>query len=81
MWTVYFHYVFLSVIFQTKGEIFCVVEVRNTQGILNLVPAILKIVLDVHQFVLDVIVFLGPDKMPRLRTGEKQRIQVVGVKL
>ncbi|CAG8438042.1 6829_t:CDS:10 [Ambispora gerdemannii] len=64
------------VIFHTNGETVCVVEVRKTEGILNLVPAILKVVLEVYQFVLDIIVFLAPETLPRSRTGEKQRFQV-----
>ncbi|CAG8507726.1 13083_t:CDS:10 [Ambispora leptoticha] len=65
------------VIFHTNGETVCVVEVRKTEGILNLVPAILKVVLEVYQFVLDVIVFLAPGTLPRSRTGEKQRLQIL----
>ena len=51
-------------------------EVRSSDGILNLVPCIINSILDEHQFIIDVIAFVGPNVMPRSRLGEKQRAKI-----
>ncbi|CAG8440959.1 8893_t:CDS:10 [Acaulospora morrowiae] len=65
------------VVFQANNETVCVVEVRSTEGILNLVPCILNTILDEHQFIIDVIVFIVQGSLPKSRLGEKQRAKVM----
>ncbi|GBC03878.1 hypothetical protein RclHR1_05380015 [Rhizophagus clarus] len=65
------------VVFQANGETVCLVEVRASEGILNLVPCIMNSILDEHQFIIDVIVFIGPGTLPKSRLGEKQRTKIM----
>jgi acyl-CoA synthetase (AMP-forming)/AMP-acid ligase II len=65
------------VVFQANGETVCIVEVRSSEGILNLVPCIMNSILDEHQFIIDVIVFIGPGTLPKSRLGEKQRTKIM----
>jgi hypothetical protein len=65
------------VVFQANRETVCVVEVRASEGILNLVPCIINSILDEHQFIIDVIVFIEPGTLPKSRLGEKQRTKIV----
>ncbi|RIA97927.1 hypothetical protein C1645_751184 [Glomus cerebriforme] len=65
------------VIFQANGETVCLVEVRASEGILNLVPCIMNTILDEHQFIIDVIVFIGSGTLPKSRLGEKQRTKIM----
>ncbi|CAG8495242.1 8293_t:CDS:10 [Funneliformis caledonium] len=75
------HYSLISpdgcVVFQANGVVVCVIETRAKEGILNLVPCVLNSILDEHQFIIDVIVFLGPGTLPKSRLGEKQRAKVM----
>ncbi|CAI2174395.1 11753_t:CDS:10 [Funneliformis geosporum] len=65
------------VVFQSNKEVVCVVEVRAKEGILNLIPCVMNSILDEHQFIIDVIVFIGPGTLPKSRLGEKQRAKVI----
>ncbi|CAG8652693.1 4885_t:CDS:2, partial [Cetraspora pellucida] len=65
------------VIFQANDETVCTIEVRAVEGILNLVPCTISSILDEHQFIIDVIVFINNGTLPKSRLGEKQRAKVM----
>ncbi len=65
------------VVFQANGEVVCVVEVRGSEGILNLIPNVINSILEEHEFIINVIVFIGPGTLPKSRLGEKQRAKVM----
>ncbi|CAG8805055.1 18588_t:CDS:2, partial [Racocetra persica] len=65
------------VVFQANDETVCTIEVRSVEGILNLVPCTISSILDEHQFVIDVIVFISNGTLPKSRLGEKQRAKVM----
>ncbi|CAG8635285.1 44235_t:CDS:10 [Gigaspora margarita] len=65
------------VVFQANDDTVCTVEVRSVEGILNLVPCIISSILDEHQFIIDVIVFISNGNLPKSRLGEKQRAKVM----
>ena len=66
-----------SAVFQAGGLIILVVEVQRTSFLAGLVPVIVNTVLDEHQFVIDIVAFVGKGDFPRSRLNEKQRGKVL----
>ncbi|KAF5103003.1 hypothetical protein D0Z03_000293 [Geotrichum reessii] len=66
-----------SAVFQAGGLIILVVEVVKTSFLAGLVPVIVNTVLDEHQFVIDIVAFVGKGDFPRSRLNEKQRGKVL----
>lgn len=66
-----------SAVFQAGGLIILVVEVFKTSHLAGLVPIIVSTVLDEHQFVIDIVAFVGKGDFPRSRLNEKQRGKIL----
>lgn len=66
-----------SAIFQAGGLIILVVECVQSSYLAALVPVIVNTVLDRHQFVIDIVAFVGKGDFPRSRLNEKQRGKVL----
>jgi len=61
------------VIFQKEGQVVLVTEIINENDYLNCIPVIAMSVINEHQILLDVVVFLKAGNLPKSRLGEKQR--------
>lgn len=66
-----------SAVFQAGGLNIIVVEVVKTNFPAGLVPVIVNTVLNEHQFVIDIVVFVGKGDFPRSRLNEKQRGKIL----
>lgn len=66
-----------SAVFQAGGLIILVVECVQTSYLAALVPVIVNTVLDEHQFVIDIVAFVGKGDFPRSRLNEKQRGKIL----
>lgn len=62
-----------TAVFQAGGLNVLVVEVTKTNFLAALVPVIVNTILDDHQFVIDIVAFVGKGDFPRSRLNEKQR--------
>lgn len=67
-----------SAVFQAGGLVVVLVEVSRRSYLAGIVPVIVNTVLNEHQFVVDIVAFVGPGDFPRSRLGEKQRGKILG---
>lgn len=66
-----------SAIFQTGDSIVIVIEVKHNTYLQSIVPVIVNTVLDIHQIIIDIVVFTAKGDFPRSRIGEKQRGKIL----
>ena len=66
-----------SAIFQAGGLLVLVVECSKTTHLAALVPVIVNTILNEHQFVIDIVAFVGKGGFPRSRLNEKQRGKIL----
>lgn len=66
-----------SAVFQAGGLIILVVESIQTSFLAALAPIIVSTILNEHQFVIDIVAFVGKGDFPRSRLNEKQRGKIL----
>ncbi|ORY00995.1 acetyl-CoA synthetase-like protein [Basidiobolus meristosporus CBS 931.73] len=69
-----------SIVFKTLDEeVVAVIQIQQSYEhlALGLIPLIVDAILDEHQFLIDTIVFVRDDALPRSRLNEKQRQQAM----
>lgn len=66
-----------TVVFQAGGLVVAVIEVTRKQYLASMVPVVLHAVLNGHQIIVDVVVFMATGPNYRSRLGEKQRGKVL----
>lgn len=66
-----------TAVFQAGGLNVIVVECLKTNFLASLVPVIVNTVLNEHQFVIDIVAFVGKGNFPRSRLNEKQRGKIL----